>query len=165
MDHKRVRLSLITLMVMFLVPADGDSGSIPVSDITIGEPDPHYGRMRQESPAFHEFVEKAVELLAKGDEEGFMKLFTKGTLAAHGDASVRQYVHNLLIPFFAGYTGLGNSVTIYPTKDPHGNEGYSFYLTVKTGAAERPFAVYVVREEGHMAIANIIVNKTYKDLH
>jgi hypothetical protein len=165
MVHKRFRLSLISVMLMLLTPAVGNTWSINVSDTIVGEPDRGYDRMRKERPAFHDFVKKAVELLAKGQEESFTNLFTEGTLKAHGDASVRKYVHDSLLPFFAGYTGLGNNVTIYPTHDANGNEGYSFYMTIKTPEKEKPFAIYVVREDGQMGIANIIINKTYKDLH
>jgi hypothetical protein len=83
----------------------------------------------QNSSTFYQFAKEAIQELAKGNEERFMKLISSTGVGA---GKWKQYVREALIPFFSGYEGEGDSRTIAPTADASGNKGYSFYMSAKT---------------------------------
>ncbi len=54
---------------------------------------------------------------------------------------------------------LGNSVTIARTKDQFGNDGFVFYRSMTSQEGEpRPFAIYVVEENGSKVVASVALN-------
>jgi hypothetical protein len=125
-----------------------------------------YLQQRQQAEAYQELLQQAVDLLARGDAAGFAPLLSANLRQAAGEATVTRVIREQLIPFFADFQEFGGSTTVTNATDAYGNEGLSFYKSIRTRAgAERPFVIYIVEEAGRPVVANLLVNTTYEDMH
>jgi hypothetical protein len=108
------------------------------------------------SATFRPVADAFIAALAAGDTAKSMGLISPNLLNRAGRDNVQGKLHEQTLPFFATFKELGRSVTIAPTADEFGNDGFVFYLTMTPREGEaRPFAVYVVEENGRNVIANI----------
>jgi hypothetical protein len=61
----------------------------------------------------------------------------------------------------------GKSVTVTRTTDAAGQQGFAFYMWLHGADAseQRPFTVYVVEEQGRLAVANIVPDRLVEGRH
>ena len=132
----------------------------------MGEDIDSYLAQSQKARAYEGLLEEALGALAAGDAAGFRGLLSPNLLGSNGAERIDAVIQAQLLPFFAGYQGLGNQTTVLHTSDQFGNEGLSFYKTaIGADGAERPFVIYIVEEDGRPVVANLLVNTSYADLH
>jgi hypothetical protein len=111
-------------------------------------------------------LEQALTVLAEGRSADFKRFLSPSLVARSGESAIDAQLRAQMLPFFAGYQGLGDQSIVAPATDAAGNEGLSFYKTiVGADGIERPFVIYIVEEAGQPVIANLLVNTTYEDLH
>ncbi len=86
-------------------------------------------------------------------------MISPNLIKAVGRDTVQGVLRDQTLPFFATFKGFGRSQTIARTGDEFGNEGFVFYLTmVPAQGNARPFAVYVVEENGAKVVANFLLD-------
>ena len=125
-----------------------------------------YLQQSQQAAVYQGLLQQAVDLLARGDAAGFTPLLSANLRQTAGEATVARVIQAQLIPFFADFAEFGGSTTVTQATDTYGNEGLSFYKSIRTRAGEeRPFVIYIVEEEGTPVVANVLVNTTYEDMH
>lgn len=124
-----------------------------------------YLTMQSGAEPFHTLAEEVIGQLMQGDVSGLQTHFSPNFLHQIGEQTFKQVCSELLIPFFETAQTLGPSSTVTYTTDSFGNTGYAFYRTVTEGAATKPFIIYMVQENGRIVVANLVVNKTYEDMH
>lgn len=125
---------------------------------------------RPASILYDELAVKAVNALVDGDEEAFKTLLTKGVInrteASYGKGSMSRIIRERFIPFFSDYSKLDPNVNTTRTKDGDGNEGIAFFRMFTTAEGDqKPFVVYVVEEGARVRIANVLINKRFKDIN
>ena len=119
-----------------------------------------------DSQAYMEMIGAAVVMLQSGDGEGFRSLISKKFVSALGRETVDSVIRHHLIPFFDDFAEPGSTMFVTDTHDQFGNSGYAFYTSMKTtGGQEKPFIVYVVSEDGQPVIGNLVIDKTFEDMH
>lgn len=61
----------------------------------------------------------------------------------------------------------GGAVTVTQTTDAAGQQGFAFYMWMQYADAPtaRPFAVYVVKEQGRLVVANIVPDRFVEGRH
>jgi hypothetical protein len=125
-----------------------------------------YLAQSQKARAYEGVLEQALSALAAGDAAGFRRLLSPNLIGSNGAERIAAVIEAQMLPFFAGYQGLGKETTVLNTSDQFGNEGLSFYKTaIGADGAERPFVIYIVEEDGRPVVANLLVNTSYADLH
>ena len=119
-----------------------------------------------DSQAYMEMIGPAVGALQSGDGAGFKGMMSKKFLAAIGEQTVDAVLQHNLIPFFSDFAEPGSTMFVTDTEDQFGDSGYAFYTSMKTtGGQEKPFVVYVVSEDGQPVVGNLIIDKTFEDMH
>jgi len=115
------------------------------------------------SDPYGEVVRQSIEALVKGDAAAFRKLLSpsliKRTEAQLGTGSIDTIIKVKFIPFFKGYVSLNESGETLPTKDALGHKGLAlFYSFLNTDDEQRPFAIYVLYEDGKWVVGNLLLN-------
>jgi hypothetical protein len=141
----------------------------PAEDVNSGDTSTHtmeqYLDMQDSAQPYHALAEEVIGQLMQGDASGLRTHFSPNFLNQIGEQTFEQVCTDLLIPFFATAHTLGQSCTTTYTTDSFGNTGFAFYRTVTEGAAEKPFIIYLVQEDRQIVVANLVINKTYEDMH
>jgi hypothetical protein len=119
-----------------------------------------------DSQAYMELIGPAVAALQASDGAAFKGMMSKKFVAAIGEETVDAVLANNLFPFFADFAEPGSTMYVTDTEDQFGDSGYAFYTSIKTtGGDEKPFVVYVVSEDGQPVIGNLVIGKTFEDMH
>lgn len=119
-----------------------------------------------EARPYIQFVDQVVEILVAGDGKGFRDLLSPTGMAAATPEQVDAFVNGQVLPFFADFGAPGPNVSIRRTKNPAGLTGLAFYTSfTSTGGQDKPFVMYVVEEGGRLVVGNLLVGKTFQDLH
>jgi hypothetical protein len=119
-----------------------------------------------EARPYAAFADRVVQMLVAGDGKGFRELLSPTGMAAATPEQVDGFVNGQVLPFFADYGAPGPSTTITRTKHPAGFTGFAFYTSfTSTGGQAKPFVLYVVEEAGKLVVGNLLVGKTFQDLH
>lgn len=119
-----------------------------------------------DAQAYMALIGPAVVALQAGDGAGFKAMMSKKFLAALGEETVDAVMQHNLFPFFSDFSAPGNTMYVTDTEDQFGNSGYAFYTSMlTTGGQEKPFVVYVVSEDGQPVVGNLIIDKTFEDMH
>ena len=124
-----------------------------------------YLAMQAEAKPYEALADWAVDRLRAGDAKAVMERFSPNFTQHLGQPAVERAFREQMVPFFAGSTKVGDSTTITKTHDGFGSQGYAFYFTLNGPETSKPFVLYVVNEKGNLVVANIVLNKTYADMH
>jgi hypothetical protein len=124
-----------------------------------------YLDMEAEAKPYKVLADWAVARLRAGDAEAVMDRFSPNFTGHLGRPAVERAFREQMVPFFAGSTKVGNGTTITKTHDGFGSQGFAFYFTLDGPEKGKPFIMYVVNEKGNLVVANIVLNKTYADMH
>ncbi len=124
-----------------------------------------YLTMQAEAQPYEALADWAVERLRAGDAKAVMDRFSPNFTQHLGRPAVERAFREQMLPFFKGTGGTGDPVTITKTHDGFGSQGFAFYFDLNGAETSKPFVLYVVNEKGKLVIANIILNKTYADMH
>ncbi len=112
------------------------------------------------SATFRSAADAFIAAAASGDEAKCLELISWKLIRDIGRDTLQEWLTGELLPFFSRWTTLGNSPTIAPTTDAYGNDGFVFYLTMRRQDGDsRPFAVYVIEENGAKVIANVVPDR------
>ena len=123
-------------------------------------------RRAADSQAYKAVIGPAVGALRSGDATGFKGMMSKKFLAQLGEETVDAVLQNNLFPFFADFAEQGKTMYVTDTQDQFGDSGYAFYTSMlTTGGQEKPFVVYVVNEDGQPVIGNLVIDRTFEDMH
>ncbi len=128
-------------------------------------PMPDYLAMQAESQPYEEMAHWLVQQLTDGALGAVISHFSPNFYQQLGQHTVETVFAEQMLPFFAGSTGLGNSRTVTHTHDSFGSKGFAFYLSRLGPDGEKPFVLYLVNENGRLVLANLVLNKTFADLH
>lgn len=169
MKNGSSRLSTVVTQGVALVIAGMISAVGPVrpapADEKAAELDA-YLQMREDVQPYQAFLEKIEKALLAGDQstlKGVLSLHRTGQLSP---AAVQSFLSEYVMPFFAQGEDIGREVWVFPSSDQFGSRGFAFYkrLVVEDGTS-KPYAAYIVRENGTLVVSNLVVNKSYEDLH
>jgi hypothetical protein len=106
-----------------------------------------------------------VDRLRAGDAKAVMDRFSPNFIQHLGRPAVERAFREQMLPFFKGSGGTGDATTITKTHDGFGSQGFAFYFDLNGAESSKPFVLYVVKEKGNLVVANIVLNKTYADMH
>jgi hypothetical protein len=114
-------------------------------------------------------VEDAVGALVKGDADRFRELLSpslvKRTEATMGKGAIDTIIKERFVPFFADFAALNDAVETLPTRDADGHEGLALFRSFRTEDGEqRPFAIYLLNEDGELVVGNLLLNKLLYDV-
>jgi hypothetical protein len=122
-----------------------------------------YLDLSKRSSEFRPIADEFIAAAAAGDRTRSLGLFSRKIVNTVGREVVQSHLATQVLPFFEQFNKLGSSVTIAPTNDQFGSVGFVFYLSmVPKQGEERPFAIYVVEEDGSKVIANIVLDPDFK---
>jgi hypothetical protein len=154
---KQLLRSLIVLIgIVVAVPATAQTQPTPEQALAL----------QQEAAPFVQFAQRVESVLVQGDGEAFRSMLSPTGLAAASKEQVDAFVNDQVLPFFKGYQAAVPNTTITRTKHPSGYLGFAFYRAFTTTDGQtRPFVLYIVNEDGKLVIGNLLVGKTYQDLH
>jgi hypothetical protein len=124
-----------------------------------------YLNMQADAEPFNSLAEEIIRQLIAGDASGLRTHFSPNFLHQIGEQTFEQVCTDLLLPFFETAQALGQSSTITYTTDSFGNTGFAFYRTLTENGVEKPFIIYMVYENNRIVVANLVINKTYADMH
>ncbi|MDO1448381.1 hypothetical protein Q0590_19045 [Rhodocytophaga aerolata] len=125
----------------------------------------HYLTMQADAEPFNVLAEEVIKQMMAGDASGLRTHFSPNFLHQIGEQTFEQVCTDLLLPFFEKAQTLGQSSTITYTTDSFGSTGFAFYRTLTESGAEKPFIIYTVYENNQIVVANLVINKTYADMH
>jgi hypothetical protein len=120
-----------------------------------------YLHMEAGAEPYREMAESLVEHLIAGRATVVIGHFSPNFREHLGLSTVEWVFNEQMLPFFAGASGLGNGCTVTYTHDAFGSRGYAFYLTLKGPGGLKPFVMYMVREDGRIVLANVVLDKVY----
>jgi hypothetical protein len=88
------------------------------------------------------------------------------TLSEWSGEDVDLFVDKIVMPFFADYATPVAEQWIAPTTHPAGFTGFAFYRSfTATDGRTKPYVLYVLEEDGRMVVGNLLVGKTFQDMH
>jgi hypothetical protein len=124
-----------------------------------------YLDMQQASASYHQMANWTVERLRAGDITAVMRRFSPNFMDYLGKDKVVTVFQEQMLPFFVASTGVDSSSTITMTTDGFGSKGFAFYLNLTSTEGNKPFIIYIVNENNQLVVANLVLNKTYADMH
>jgi hypothetical protein len=123
---------------------------------------PDYEMTAQQVP-FRDVADEFIAAAAAGEAKKVAGMISPAIAANTGEENVNRYLNHKLLPFFAEFKEIGNSITVARTADI---PGFVFYMYMETKADElRPFVIYVVEEGGAKVVANVLVDQLVPDRH
>jgi hypothetical protein len=124
-----------------------------------------YMDMQQASASYHQMASWTVERLRSGDLTSVLRKFSSNFMDYLGKEKAEKVFAEQMLPFFVASTGVDASSTITMTTDGFGSKGFAFYLNLTSAEGKKPFIVYIVNENNQLVVANLVLNKTYADMH
>lgn len=114
-------------------------------------------------------VEDAVAALVKGDAGRFRELLSpslvKRTEATMGKGAIDTIIKERFVPFFSDFAAFTDAVETLPTQDADGHKGLALFRSFRTQDGEqRPFAIYLLNEDGELVVGNLLLNKLLYDV-
>jgi hypothetical protein len=124
-------------------------------------------QMAADSAPFRAAADDFVTRAMAGDVDGTQALLSRQLVGRIGDAASRKALQAQILPFFQRGRQPGGAVTITQTTDASGQQGFAFYMWMQYAEAPtaRPFAVYVVKEQGRLVVANIVPDRFVEGRH
>lgn len=122
--------------------------------------------MQAKAEPYIAFADQIVAALATGQGGAFRASLSPTMLKATPSEEIDAFVDRQAIPFFADYARPGAEQWIAPTSHPAGMTGFAFYRSfITTGGAEKPFALYILGEDGRLVVGNLVVGRRFQDVH
>jgi hypothetical protein len=123
--------------------------------------------MAQDAEPFRRAADAFVASALAGDGAKARAMLSSALVSRAGDAAIRRALETQILPFFAGGKTPGRSVTVTRTTDAAGQQGFAFYMWLHGADASerRPFTVYVVEEQGRLAVANVVPDRLVEGRH
>jgi hypothetical protein len=161
---KRSRPALWILATALLVMHVAVAAQAPAPATTSVEADL---QMAQDAAPFRRAADAFVAAAMVGDAGKVRAMLSPTLVARSGDAAIRRALDAQILPFFAAGKAPGRSVTVTRTTDAAGHQGFAFYMWLHGADASerRPFTVYVVEEQGRLAVANIVPDRLVEGRH
>ena len=124
-------------------------------------------QMAQDAQPFRRAADAFVASALAGDAARTYAMLSSALVSRAGEASIRRALDTQILPFFAAGKAPGRSVTVTRTTDAAGQQGFAFYMWLQGADAsvQRPFTVYVVEEQGRLAVANIVPDRLVEGRH
>lgn len=124
-------------------------------------------QMASDSVPFRKAADEFVTRSMAGDLAGAQALLSRQLVDRSGEAAIRNALQSQILPFFQRAREPGRSVTVTQTTDASGQQGFAFYMSMQYAEAPtaRPFTVYVVKEQGRLAVANIVPDRLVEGRH
>jgi hypothetical protein len=121
--------------------------------------------MMNAESAFRGSVDAFLASAASGDAARTAAMISPNLRAQAGEGAVDSVVRTQVIPFFADFQKLG-AKTITLTTDQFGSKGFTYYAyALPASGAPKPFVLYLVRENGSIVVANVLVNRHVEGRH
>lgn len=124
-------------------------------------------QMAADSAPFRATADDFIARAMAGDVAGAQALLSRQLVGRIGDAAARQALQAQILPFFQRGRQPSGPVTVTQTTDAAGQPGFAFYLWMQYEQAPtaRPFTVYVVGEQGRLAVANVVPDRRVEGRH
>ena len=124
-------------------------------------------RMAQDAERYRRTADAFVASALAGDVARAQAMLSPTLVSRSGEAAIRRALDTQILPFFAQGKAPGRSVTVTRTTDAAGQQGYAFYMWLQAAdpSVQRPFTVYVVEEQGRLAVANIVPDRLVEGRH
>ena len=124
-------------------------------------------QMAEDAAPFRRAADAFVAAALAGDAVRVRAMLSPTLIARSGDAAIRRALDTQILPFFAAGKAVGRSVTITRTTTATGEQGFAFYMWLQGAdrSTQRPFTVYVVEEQGRLAVANVVPDRLVEGRH
>lgn len=121
--------------------------------------------MQEKARPYIEFADQIVAALSAGQVGAFQASLSPTLVKSMSPEELNGFVDNEVAPFFASYGAAGEEQTIAPIRHPKGMPGFAFFrsFTTKNGQ-ERPFALYILEEDGRLVVGNIVLGRRFEDV-
>jgi hypothetical protein len=127
---------------------------------------PEYLEMQARSAPYRAFADRWIALARTGDVAALERTISPNMIGKVGADTVRRSLDTKVAPFFTQTREVGKSTTVAQTTDAFGSTGYVYYMYMMAKTGElRPFALYVVEENGKMVVANILTDYAAPNRH
>lgn len=149
-------LPIVLLAAPAFAPALADEVPSPAEDV----------EMHERAQPFIAFADQIEEALATGESGAFRASLSPTTLATWSKDDVNIFVDQIVMPFFADFADPVAEQWIAPTTHPAGFTGFAFYRSFTTADGRTmPFVIYILDEGGRLVVGNLLVGKTFQDMH
>ncbi len=151
------------LMLVLLVPACAIAQApAPAAEPSSAE----YLEMQARSAPYRTFADQWIALARTGDVAALERTISPNMIGKVGADTVRRSLNTKVAPFFTQTREVGKSTTVAETTDAFGSRGYVYYMYMMAKTGElRPFALYVVEENGRKVVANILTDYAAPNRH
>ncbi|GIK98788.1 MAG: hypothetical protein BroJett029_29970 [Alphaproteobacteria bacterium] len=141
--------------------------------VLAGEP----GRLEAQTPAedlvlqekaepYMAFADQIVAALRAGQSGAFRASLSPTLLASTTKEELDAFVDRQVIPFFADYATPGEEQWVAPTTHPAGLTGFAFFRSfTASDGTEKPFVLYLLEEDGRLVVGNLLVGRSFQDMH
>ena len=149
--------ALATALLAAQAPAAAQAAPSVASDL----------RMAQDAEPYRRTADAFVASALAGDVARAQAMLSPTLVSRSGEAAIRRALDTQILPFFVQGKAPGRSVTVTRTTDAAGQQGYAFYMWLQAAdpSVQRPFTVYVVEEQGRLAVANIVPDRLVEGRH
>lgn len=122
--------------------------------------------MQAQAAPFLDFADQILAAVTAGQSGALRASLSPTTLAGWQAGDVDVFVDQIVMPYFADYDQPVNEQWVAPTTSPAGFTGFAFYrsFTTKSGRT-KPYVLYLLDENGRMVVGNLLVGKTFQDMH
>lgn len=124
-----------------------------------------YLDMQTISQPYQQLATWTVERLRAGDITSVIRKFSTNFIKYLGIEKVETVFQQQMLPFFVSSHAVNGSSTVTMTTDGFGSKGFAFYMQLDSSDGKKPFIIYVVNENNQLVVANLVLNKTYEDMH
>lgn len=124
-------------------------------------------RMAQDAAPMRATADAFVARAMAGERDAALAMLSPALVSRIGNDTAVRVLDAQILPFFQRGRQVGRSTTVTRTTDAAGSSGFAFYqwLEPQDGGAARPFALYVVREQGRLVVANIVPDRLVEGRH
>jgi hypothetical protein len=121
--------------------------------------------MQEKAEPYIEFADQIVAALSTGQIGAFRASLSPTLIKSMSAEELNGFVDRQVAPFFSDYTAPSGRPTIAPIRHPAGLEGFAFFrsFTSRSGQ-EKPFALYVLEEDGRLVVGNLVVGRRFQDV-
>lgn len=122
--------------------------------------------MQARAQPYIAFADQILAAVTTGQSGALRASLSPSTLSSWSAEDVDLFVDAIVMPFFADYSTPVAEQWIAPTTHPAGFTGFAFYRSfTATNGRTKPYVLYVLEEEGRMVVGNLLVGKTFQDMH
>lgn len=122
--------------------------------------------MQARAQPYIAFADQILIALSTGQSGAFRASLSPTMIAAATPEELDAFVDKVVMPFFADYAAPGAEQWIAPATHPAGFTGFAFYRSfTTTNGRAKPYVLYLLEEDGRMVVGNLLVGKTYQDMH